>query len=196
MAARYEVFTGNSPCRSATSRVQWYPCRPFLRTKIAHMSIARDQVVSIRYTLRDDGGELIDESAEGEPLSYLHGHGNLIPCLERELTGKSTGDRVQVKIAPADGYGEYDQALVQRVPRRALKGIPQVKVGMRLQTQTPAGVRALTVTHLQGDMVTLDGNHPLAGKNLNFDVEIAAVRDATQEELEHGHVHGPGDHHH
>jgi FKBP-type peptidyl-prolyl cis-trans isomerase SlyD len=167
-----------------------------LRSKIAHMSIARDQVVSIRYTLRDEGGEVIDASGDGEPLTYLHGHGNLIPGLERELTGKSTGDRLQVKIPPSEGYGEYDQSLVQRVPRRTLKGIAEIKVGLRLQAQTPEGVRALTITQVQGDMVTLDANHPLAGKSLNFDVEVAAIRDATQEELEHGHVHGPDDHHH
>jgi FKBP-type peptidyl-prolyl cis-trans isomerase SlyD len=160
------------------------------------MTIAKDQVVSIHYTLTDDAGEVIDSSAQGEPLSYLHGHGNLIPGLERELTGRKAGDRLQVKIAPADGYGEYDRELVQSVPRRALKGIPEVKVGMRLQAQSPEGTRAVTVTHLAGDMVTLDGNHPLAGKNLNFAVEVTAVRAATAEELEHGHVHGAGGHHH
>lgn len=168
------------------------PCPP----KIAHMSIARDRVVSIHYTLRDDGGEVLDASAPNEPLTYLHGHGNLIPGLERELAGHSTGERLQVRIAPADAYGEFDQALVQRVPRRSLKGVPQLRVGLRLQANTPQGPRALTVTHMQGDMVTLDGNHPLAGKSLNFEVEIADVRDATAEELEHGHVHGPDDHHH
>ena len=124
------------------------------------MSITQDQVVSIHYTLRDDAGEVIDSSANGEPLSYLHGHGNLVPGLERELTGRKAGDRLQVKIAPADGYGEYDRELVQQVPRRALKGIGDVKIGMRLQAQTPEGTRAVTVTHLSGDMVTLDGNHP------------------------------------
>lgn len=160
------------------------------------MSITQDQVVSIHYTLRDDAGEVIDASAAGAPLAYLHGHGNLIPGLERELTGKSAGDRLQVKIAARDGYGEYDSALVQRVPRRALKGVPNLKVGMRLQTQGAHGARAVTVTQVVGDMVTLDGNHPLAGKNLNFEVQIAAVREATAEELTHGHVHGPGGHHH
>jgi FKBP-type peptidyl-prolyl cis-trans isomerase SlyD len=160
------------------------------------MSITQDQVVSIHYTLRDDAGEVIDASAAGAPLAYLHGHGNLIPSLERELTGKSAGDRLQVKIAARDGYGEYDSALVQRLPRRALKGVPNLKVGMRLQTQGGHGARAVTVTQVVGDMVTLDGNHPLAGKNLNFEVEIAAVREATAEELTHGHVHGPGGHHH
>jgi FKBP-type peptidyl-prolyl cis-trans isomerase SlyD len=160
------------------------------------MSITRDQVVSIHYTLRDDAGEVIDRSAEGEPLAYLHGRGQLIPGLERELTGRSAGDRLQVKIAPAEGYGEYDRELVQQVPRRALKGIGDVRVGMQLQAQTPEGPRAVTITQLSGDMVTLDGNHPLAGKNLNFDVEVAAVRAATEEELTHGHVHGAGGHHH
>lgn len=160
------------------------------------MSITQDQVVSIHYTLRDDAGEVIDASAAGAPLAYLHGHGNLIPGLERELTGKSAGDRLQVKIAARDGYGEYDSALVQRVPRRALEGVPNLKAGMRLQTQGVNGARAVTVTQVVGDMVTLDGNHPLAGKNLNFEVQIAAVREATAEELTHGHVHGPGGHHH
>ena len=160
------------------------------------MSIGQDQVVSIHYTLRDDAGEVIDRSAEGEPLAYLHGHGNLIPGLERELTGRKPGDRLQVKIAPGDGYGDYDQGLVQRVARRALKGIADVRVGMRLQANTPQGARAVTVTQVAGDMVTLDGNHPLAGKNLNFEVEVAAVRPATAEELAHGHVHGAGGHHH
>jgi FKBP-type peptidyl-prolyl cis-trans isomerase SlyD len=160
------------------------------------MSISQDQVVSIHYTLRDDAGEVIDRSAEGEPLSYLHGHGNLIPGLERELTGRKPGDRLQVKIAPGDGYGDYDKSLVQQVPRRALKGVGDVRVGMRLQAQTPQGPRALTVTQVSGDMVTVDGNHPLAGKSLNFEVEVAAVRPATEEELAHGHVHGAGGHHH
>jgi len=160
------------------------------------MSIEANQVVSIHYTLKGDGGEIIDASAAGEPLTYLHGHGNLIPGLERQLTGRSAGDKLQVKIPPADGYGEYDPQLVQRVPRRSLKGIANVRVGMRLQAQTDQGSRPVTVTHITGDMVTLDGNHPLAGKNLNFDVEVAAVRAATTEELSHVHVHGPDGHHH
>jgi FKBP-type peptidyl-prolyl cis-trans isomerase SlyD len=160
------------------------------------MKVAQDQVVSIHYTLRDDDGEIIDRSAGGEPFAYLHGHGNLIPGLERELAGHVAGDRLQVKIAPADGYGEYDQALVERVPRRALKGVPNLRVGLRLQAQGEHGARVVTITQLTGDMVTLDANHPLAGKPLNFEVEIAAVRAATEEELAHGHVHGAGGHHH
>jgi FKBP-type peptidyl-prolyl cis-trans isomerase SlyD len=160
------------------------------------MSISPDQVVSIHYTLRDDTGEVIDRSAKDEPLAYLHGRGQLIPGLERELTGREAGDRLEVKIAPAEGYGEYVRELVQQVPRRALKGVGQLRVGLRLQAQTPEGPRAVTVTQLTGDMVTLDGNHPLAGKTLHFQVEVAAVRAATEEELAHGHVHGAGGHHH
>jgi FKBP-type peptidyl-prolyl cis-trans isomerase SlyD len=160
------------------------------------VSIEINHVVSIHYTLKADSGQVIDSSAGGEPLAYLHGHGNLVPGLERELTGKNAGDRLQVKVSPADGYGEYDPQLVQRVPRRTLKGVGNVRVGMRLHAQTDHGPKPVTVTQISGDMVTLDGNHPLAGKNLNFDVEIAAVRAATEEELSHGHVHGAGGHHH
>jgi len=160
------------------------------------MTVTRDSIVTIHYTLRDDAGTIIDSSASGEPLAYLHGHGNLVPGLERELAGKNAGDKLSVKLAAADGYGEYDKQLVQQVPLRSLRGISDLKVGMRLQAQTKQGPRAVTVTRIAGDMVTLDGNHPLAGKSLNFEIEITAVRDATQEELSHGHVHGPGGHHH
>jgi FKBP-type peptidyl-prolyl cis-trans isomerase SlyD len=160
------------------------------------MPITQDSVVTLHYTLKDDAGKVIDSSSSGEPLAYLHGHGNLVPGLERELAGKNPGDKFNVKITPADGYGEFNKELVQKVPRRALKDIKTLKVGMRLHAQTPEGPQAVTVTHIQSDMVTLDGNHPLAGQNLNFDIEITDVRAATQEELEHGHVHGPGDHHH
>ena len=160
------------------------------------MTVKPDSVVSIHYTLKDDGGKVIDSSAESGPLTYLHGHGQLIPGLERELEGKAAGDRLSVTLAPADGYGEYDEALVQQIPRRSLKGIGNVKVGMQLRAQTEHGSRTVTVTRLTGDLVTIDGNHPLAGRSLNFDVEVAGVRDATAEELAHGHAHGPGAHHH
>jgi FKBP-type peptidyl-prolyl cis-trans isomerase SlyD len=158
------------------------------------MQIAQDAVASIHYTLTDDSGNKLDAS-DGTPLAYLHGNGNLIPGLERELEGKSAGDKLKVKIAAADAYGEYDKSLVQRVPRRALKGVGDLRVGMQLHTQSAHGVRAVTVTQIVGDMVTVDANHPLAGQTLNFEVEIAEVRAATQEELAHGHVHGPGGHH-
>ena len=160
------------------------------------MQITQDSVVLIHYTLTDDSGKTIDSSAGGEPLAYLHGNGNLIPGLERALEGKQSGDQINVKISPAEGYGEYDKQLVQSIPKRALKGIGNVHVGMQLQAQSEHGARPVTVTHVAGDMVTIDGNHPLAGQNLNFDVKIEDVRTASEEELAHGHVHGPGGHHH
>lgn len=160
------------------------------------MSIAQNSVVTMHYTLKDDAGEVIDSSREGDPIAYLHGHGNLVPGLERELEGKNMGDKLNVSVAPDQGYGEYDKNLVQQVPRRAFQGIGKVTIGMRLHAQTPEGPRAVTVTRMVGDMVTIDANHPLAGKNLNFEVEITDVREATEEELSHGHVHGEGGHHH
>lgn len=159
------------------------------------MAITQDSVVTIHYTLKDDAGAVIDSSASGEPLAYLHGHGNVVPGLERELTGHNAGEKLSVRVTPAEGYGEYDKDLVQSVPRRALRGIKDVQPGMHLHAQTEAGTRTVTVTRVQGDMVTLDANHPLAGKNLNFDIQIEDVRQATEEELSHGHVHGPGGHH-
>jgi FKBP-type peptidyl-prolyl cis-trans isomerase SlyD len=160
------------------------------------MPITSDCVVTIHYTLKDDDGGVIDSSASGEPLAYLHGHGNIVPGLERELTGRSAGDKVSVRVPPAEGYGEYDDRLVQSVPRRALRGVKDVQTGMHLHAQTEQGPRTLTVRHVAGDMVTLDGNHPLAGKHLNFDIQIEEVRPATEEELSHGHVHGAHGHHH
>lgn len=160
------------------------------------MQIARDIVVSIHYTLTDDNGATVDSSADGDPLAYLHGNGNLVPGLENALEGKKAGDKITVKIAPVDGYGEYEKSLVQRVPRRSFKGVADVRPGMQFQMQSDQGPRSVTVTNVAGDMVTIDGNHPLAGKNLNFDVEVVEVRAPSEEELAHGHVHGPGGHHH
>lgn len=160
------------------------------------MQIAQDAVVSIHYTLTNDKNETLDSSSGGEPLVYLHGNGNLIPGLESALNGKAAGAKLSVKIAPADAYGEFDKNLIQKVPRRSFKGIADLRPGMQFQMQTNTGPRAVTVTQVQGDMVTIDGNHPLAGQNLNFEVEVTEVREATEEELSHGHVHGPGGHHH
>ena len=160
------------------------------------MEIAADRVVLIHYTLKDDDGAVIDTSAGAEPLAYVQGHGNLVAGLEKALEGKQDGDTVVVSVAPADGYGIRDAALVQRVPKRSMQGSGEIKKGMQFQARTDDGMRVFTVTAVTGDMVTLDGNHPLADKTLNFDVEIVSVREATTEELEHGHVHGAGGHHH
>jgi FKBP-type peptidyl-prolyl cis-trans isomerase SlyD len=160
------------------------------------VEIAADRVVLIHYTLKDDAGAVLDTSAGAEPLAYIQGHGNLVTGLEKALEGKRDGDTLVVAVAPADGYGTHDAALIQRVPKRAMQGAGEIKKGMQFQARTDDGMRMFTVTAVVGDMVTLDGNHPLADKTLHFDVEVVSVRDATAEELEHGHVHGAGGHHH
>lgn len=160
------------------------------------MQIAADSVVLIHYTLKDDEGKVLDSSAGGEPLAYIQGHGNLVAGLEKALEGKAQGNRVEVSVSPAEGYGNRNEALVQRVPKRSLQRAGEIRKGMQFQAQTDEGLRVFTVTTVVGDMVTLDGNHPLADQTLHFDVEVVEVRSATEEELEHGHVHGAGGHHH
>lgn len=160
------------------------------------MEIAADSVVLIHYTLKDGSGAVLDSSAGGEPLAYIQGHGNLVPGLEKALEGRQGGNTVTVTLSPAEGYGTRDEALVQRVPKRSLQGSGEIRKGMQFQARTEGGMRVFTVTAVAGDMVTLDGNHPLADQTLHFDVEVVSVRQATTEELEHGHVHGAGGHHH
>ena len=160
------------------------------------MEITADRVVTIHYTLKDDKGAVIDSSSGGEPLAYIQGHGNLVAGLEKALEGKQDGNTLAVVVPPAEGYGERDESLIQRVPKRALQGSGEIKKGMQFQARTEDGMRLFTVTAVVGDMVTLDGNHPLADHTLHFDVEVVGVREATTEELEHGHVHGAGGHHH
>jgi len=161
------------------------------------VEIAADRVVLIHYTLKDDTGKVLDSSAGGEPLAYIQGHGNHVPGLEKALEGRQNGHKVAVSLVPADAYGSRSAALVKRVPKRSLQGgSGEIRQGMQFRAQTDEGVRLFTVTAVVGDMVTLDGNHPLADQTLHFDVEVVSVRDATTEELEHGHVHGPGGHHH
>jgi FKBP-type peptidyl-prolyl cis-trans isomerase SlyD len=160
------------------------------------VEIAADRVVLIHYTLKDDDGSVIDSSAGGEPLAYIQGHGNLVSGLEKALEGKQDGNTLAVVIPAAEGYGVRDAGLIQRVPKRSLQGSGEIKKGMQFQARTDDGMRLFTVTAVVGDMVTLDGNHPLADQTLHFDVEVVGVRAATTEELEHGHVHGAGGHHH
>ncbi|QHS10829.1 peptidylprolyl isomerase [Sinimarinibacterium sp. NLF-5-8] len=160
------------------------------------MQISQNSVVCIHYTLTDDAGEVIDSSSGGEPLAYLHGAGNIIPGLENALAGKQVGDKLKVHIDPAQGYGERNPELIQDVPRRAFQGVDNIAVGMTFHAQSSQGPMQVTVTRVAGDMVTVDGNHALAGVALNFDVEVTDVRAASEEELSHGHVHGPGGHHH
>jgi FKBP-type peptidyl-prolyl cis-trans isomerase SlyD len=160
------------------------------------MNIAKHKVVSIDYTLTGEQGNVIDTSQGREPLAYLHGAGNIIPGLEGALEGKNQGDNVKVTIDPDQAYGQKDQRLVQQVPRTAFQGVQQIQPGMQFQANTQQGPRVITVVDVQGDQVTIDANHPLAGQTLNFDVNVVAIRDATQEELAHGHVHGADGHQH
>ncbi|RYY79423.1 MAG: peptidylprolyl isomerase [Moraxellaceae bacterium] len=157
--------------------------------------IQNDQVVSFHYTLTDENGTVIDKS-EGQPLVYLHGAGNIIPGLENALVGKNVGDKLNVNVPAAEGYGEYNAEMVQEVPRNMFQGVDDIQAGMQFQAQTDDGIQIVTVKDVNDESVFVDGNHPLAGQNLNFDVEIVDIRPATQEEMDHGHVHGAGGHHH
>ena len=154
-------------------------------------TIAKDTAVRFNYILTDESGNVIDQS-QGEPLAYLHGHNNIIPGLEKELEGKSAGDSLTAVIEPADAYGEYQEQAVQQVPRANFQGVDNIQPGMQFQSEAEGQVMLVTVTDVNEDTVTVDANHPLAGKKLSFDVEIVEVRAATEDELNHGHVHGVG----
>jgi FKBP-type peptidyl-prolyl cis-trans isomerase SlyD len=159
--------------------------------------IGAKRVVTLHYTLKDGAGKELDSSAGGEPLTYLHGSGQIVPGLEKALTGKRAGDKANVVVPPAEGYGERKGKGAQRVPRAAFAGIDEIEVGMAFDTEGDDGhSQTVWITAVEKDVVTIDLNHPLAGETLHFDVEIVAVRKATNEELSHGHVHGPGGHHH
>ncbi len=159
------------------------------------MQIAREKVATIDYTLTDEAGELLDSSKDDGPLSYLHGFGNIVPGLEAALEGKAAGDSVKVRVPPSDGYGERDEKLVQTLPRnRFPEG--EIEVGTRFHAESRGESRVLTVTAVGDRGITVDANHPLAGRTLSFDVTVREVRDATQEELAHGHVHDGDGHDH
>jgi FKBP-type peptidyl-prolyl cis-trans isomerase SlyD len=160
------------------------------------MQISENSVVSFHYTLTDSTGKVIDTSQGNEPLTYLHGVGQIVPGLENALVGKTPGDKLDVEVAAEDGYGEHQEFMVQQVPREAFQGVDVIEPGMQFQAQTPQGGMTVTVTAVDDTTVTVDGNHPLAGQVLFFAVEVVSVRDATAEEREHGHVHGAGGHHH
>lgn len=154
------------------------------------MQIARHTVASIDYTLTDDEGQVLDTSEGREPLTYLHGEGNLIPGLESALEGQNPGDSLSVTVEPDEAYGERDERLIQQVPMAAFEGVDKVEPGMRFQATDEQGQgRVVTVTGVEGDQVTVDANHPLAGQSLNFQVSVVEVREATPEEIDHGHVH-------
>lgn len=161
------------------------------------MTITQDKVVLIDYTLKNSQGEMIDSSEGAEPLVYLHGAENIVPGLERELEGKKSGDSLNVVVKPEDGYGIHNEALIGAVPRDMFESDMDIEVGMSFQAETDQGIQMVSIVGLNDEEVTVDGNHPLAGETLHFDVTVCEVRDATEEELEHGHVHSEGcDHQH
>lgn len=154
------------------------------------MQVATDKVVAFDYTLTAADGEVLDSSEGGEPLSYLHGQSGIIPGLEQALEGLSVGDQINVTVEPEEAYGMRDDELLQEVPREQFEGIDDIEIGMQFQAETPEGVIVFTVINVSESMIQVDGNHPLAGMSLTFDVTIRSVRDATPSELEHGHAHG------
>jgi FKBP-type peptidyl-prolyl cis-trans isomerase SlyD len=160
------------------------------------MQISSNKVVLIHYTLTDEQGEVLDSSQGTDPMAYIHGMGNIISGLEEALTGRKVGDRFKVSVPPEEAYGVRDDDLIQNVPKSAFEGVAEILPGMQFRAESSEGMQLVTVIDVEDDMVMLDGNHPMAGMTLNFDVEVTDIRDATDEELDHGHVHGPGGHHH
>ena len=161
------------------------------------MQVSEQKVVTMNYEVADDQGQLIDRSEEGGPLAYIHGNGQLIPGLETALEGRGKGDKIAVDVPPEQGYGERDEEGVQIVARNQFDDSVEIEVGMQFEAEDDdEGHQIVTVAAVDGENITLDTNHPLAGKNLRFKVEILDVRDASTEELSHGHVHGPGGHDH
>jgi len=159
------------------------------------MQIAQHAVASLRYTLTDSQGDILDEATNEEPFVYLHGANNIIPGLENALIGKQKSDQLAVTIPPEDAYGLHDERLTQEVSKEMFSGVDdsQLMPGAQFHAQTNAGQEVITVASVQEDTVTIDGNHPLAGETLHFDVTVLEVRAATEEEISHGHAHAEGD---
>jgi FKBP-type peptidyl-prolyl cis-trans isomerase SlyD len=152
--------------------------------------IGKNSVVTVNYTLTDDAGKVLDSSDGSQPMVYLHGAGTIIPGLEKALVGKGEGDALKVRIEPAEGYGKINPDGIKIIEKAAFEGVESVEVGMAFEAQAPDGTtQEIVVKKLEGDKVTIDTNHPLAGVALNFDIKILSVREATEEELDHGHSH-------
>lgn len=157
------------------------------------LMIGQNSVVSMHYTLKNDDGDVLDSSEGKAPMVYLHGANNLIPGLEVELTGKSEGATFSASIPPDQAYGEYNEDFTQVLSRDIFEGVDSIEVGMSFIAQGDNGEqRQVRVSHIDGDDITIDANHPLAGLTLHFDVEVVDVREATPQEIEHGHVHADG----
>lgn len=156
------------------------------------MKITKNVVPSIAYQVRTQEGVLVDEAPVNQPLEYLHGHQNLVVGLENALEGKAVGDTFEVRVQPEEGYGEYNDAMVQRVPAEVFQGVDQLEVGMRFMAETDIGPVPVVITEVDGDEVVVDGNHMLAGQELLFSVEVVATREAAEDEIAHGHIHQHG----
>jgi len=159
------------------------------------MQVADNMAVSIHYTLTNDDGEVLDSSIGDEALVFLQGSGNIISGLESAMVGKVVGDKFNVRIAPEDAYGELMEDMIQVISRDMFEGIDDIEVGMQFHADVSSGSGIVTVVSIDDDKITIDGNHPLAGLALTFDVEVIDVRPATEEEAAHGHIHGAGCHH-
>ncbi len=159
------------------------------------MQIADNMAVSIHYTLTNDEGEVLDSSIGDEALVYLHGTGNIIPGLENALRDKTVGEKFKVRIAAEDAYGKQSDEMIQVIHREMFEGIDEIELGMQFHADVGAGSGEVTIVKIEGDDITIDGNHPLAGVALTFDVEVVDIRPATKEETTHGHIHGAGCHH-
>ena len=160
------------------------------------MDIGENKVVQMHYTLKNGDGEVLDTSDGKDPLTYMHTEGAIIPGLFKAITGKKVGEKVSVVVQPGEAYGEQDDELIKQIPRDSFKGMEDMAVGVKVEADTDNGIQIATITKIGDDEVTIDLNHPLAGVTLHFDVEITHIREATEEEISHGHVHGPGGHHH
>lgn len=160
------------------------------------MIAEKDKIVTFHYTLKNAAGEQMETSREKQPMSYLHGSNNIIAGLEKAIEGHAIKDEFSVTVEPEEAYGVRNENNVQRVPLKRLKGIGKISVGQVLNLQTNKGQVQVTVLKVGRFNVDVDGNHPLAGKQLTFEVEITDIREASQEELEHRHVHGAGGHQH
>ena len=162
------------------------------------MTISENKVVLIHYTLKDDSGEILDSSEGKDPLAYIQGIGNVIVGLEEAMTGKAVGEKVKTTVTPEKGYGNRSDENIHKVPLSGFEadGDEKLEVGMQVRVETNEGISIADVASIDGEEVTLDLNHPLADETLHFDVEVVDIREATKEELEHGHAHGPGGHHH
>jgi FKBP-type peptidyl-prolyl cis-trans isomerase SlyD len=160
------------------------------------MTVSKDKVVTFHYTLKNADGEEMESSAGRDPMSYLHGANNIIVGLEKAMEGRSIEDKFSATIEPEEAYGVRAGDNIQRVPLKRLKGLGKIAVGQVLNLQTDRGPVQVTVMKVGRFNVDVDANHPLAGETLTFEVERADIRDASEEEKEHGHVHGPGGHHH